>query len=432
MKMTIALLFIVILSISSTCHSQEIDYQAAIERAEALRNEANALVGILEGPRVGASSTGSSIDIILKALASTLTSLDSALLKAGGLMDTTAASIQRLEPEISNTLKEVQLLTAQLRLDLDKLSTVLREEIRSTGETLRVQVTEMQKQLSGDLEVLFNAGVVEIRKVGGQSYEVLVKVEDGVEKISTSVDDGVQTLTSVIEEEIGASSTTMQQSLTLIINAGVTSIEKLTTDASAILVEIKQQVEENGQQVQTSIEDLTEYVAGLTAATTGFIAESTQTLHDIRMGTRQIINWVDSIEGRISTGYYYRTDGQPDSMARIDLWYDRPGKAIKFVRLGAVDLETTTRFDIRFGVTKGITTFSAGYIERGLGLALGLNDFGDKGPWGEIRAYNFSNGYIDIELGYHIGAGITPFVFADDTFHSARTFGGGVQYNRRF
>lgn len=237
------------------------------------------------------------------------------------------------------------------------------------------------------------------------------------------------------------------------------TIEKLgeLIDAAKILTEnTNQQVTETGITINKSMESFTKTIENelnkLTIQLTNLIQSIDSTIQStdktiqtvnttvkhIDTAATQTVKFISSFGGRVVTSYYFGEEGL-DSSADIVLW-KKNNKEIDFnysylrLTLDGVDNPDNRELSVIIGTNKNWFSIGAGYIQNGIGLDIGINQFGDQGFDSRLSIYNMRKLGINSEIGYRptFLKGTRLFVFGEDILQNYHNYGGGIAYERKF
>ena len=399
-------------------------YEFCIQQAEALSANAANVVTLLRN----SGPTASSVDYgkLLEDIAATIHGINLLVADARTLLQTGNDAVGRVGP----TLDRVAASMVTLDTEMKQLGVVLREEIRTTGVSIRTDVRALTEKMSADLTKLFEAGVQEIRLVGGASQEVLLTIRTQVDGVSTTIKASVADLSQTLTKLIGEQGTSIAETIRALIQAGIASVEKMTADASRLLVTLDSKVSDMGNQLVTSIGDLAAYVAKLITAMTEFMVETTKTLHDVRVAAEATAKFFTGIHGRVATEFNVAGVGGFDSAASLDLWREREydPNVFAYTHLGVRHVETEPRADVEFGFRHHDVDMGFGYIEEGLGMSVGYNRFGDSGFDAGLSASHFRDPLLRLDMGYKFHSGIRLFGVLERPWSST----AGIGYYRGF
>lgn len=427
-KWTLCLLLLLVAI--STPHAETLSaedrqrYEFCLQQAESLSSNATGVIALLrsDGPRA------SSVDLnkLLEQIASTVQGLNLLVADARRLLNTGNDAVARVGPVLDSVASSLVTLDGEMKA----LGVTLRQEIQSTGLSIRTDVRAMTEKLTADLTKLFDAGVEEIRLVGGSSQEVLITIRNEVSGVSTTVKASLDDLSTTLTRLIGEQGASISQTIQDLLRAGIASVEKMTADASRLMVTLDAKVSNIGDQLVTSIAGLSEYVAKMIAAMTEFMNETTKTLHDVRVATERTARFFTGIHGRITTEFNIAGPDSVDSSAILDLWreseYDE--EVFKYTHLGIRHVDTDPRFDVQFGFRDHDFDMGFGYIEEGLGLSAGYNRFGRSGFDLGLSASRFRDPLLRLDIGFKTRAGLRLFGAFERPWSST----AGIGYHRWF
>lgn len=287
------------------------------------------------------------------------------------------------------------------------------------------------------------------------NYDELIKQAEVIQFEAQSLSDKLKEINpNVIRTSSLTSSLT--SSFTDLITGIDTTIKKLgelIDSAKNLTDKTSEQVTQTGNIVQTSISGLTnkmqEELSKLNTQLTELIksvnstVQSTDatiqtintTIKHVDTTTTNTINYINSLGGRITTSYYIGT-GDLDSSADLMLWRNNKSPQYSYLKftVDGIDNAESRNFSFILGTVHNIFSFGAGYIQDGLGVDLGLNQYGTHGFDSRVSLYRMNDLGINTELGFRpsILKGSRLFIFGEDLLNNTRTGGGGISYERSF
>jgi len=385
----VAAIIIACSPIRADSQTEKANLQEVIKRAEAIKAEAESLVKMikLQQGLVGAASLPSSITDIVNGLSDTIKKLNAVLDEAKIFLQTGTTTLQSVNTNI-NTIRGS-----------------INNNINTVGLNINTNLSNLTENIKGNNDKLTNNIIANTDKITNQ-----------LTKSTESITNDIHSLTSNIEQNMNNVTNNVNNNTNQMTSKIIDSLTKIDTLLATLNVQI----------------------ADLIQATTRFINETTASVNDIRRATERTVGFVDSLGGRVYMSYYGGTGGL-DSSADLTLWRktSKDGSQFGYFRftLDGVDNPSRKEFSVITGTNHGIFNVGAGYIQNGLGLDVGLNQFGERGFDSRLSLYRLRDMGINLEMGYRprVMKGVRLFVFGEDVLQSDESlFGGGIGYERKF
>ena len=221
----------------------------------------------------------------------------------------------------------------------------------------------------------------------------------------------------------------------------VDTVKNVTEETGGV---IQDSIKELTGQITTELDELNIHLTVLLDNVSTTVQNTNVTINAINTTLRNVnrtisstISFITSFGGKFVSGFYYGKNGL-DSVVDVYVWketvrYTSPRYSYLRLTFDGFEKAEHTRFSGIIGTATNRLSIGTGYIEDGLGIDFGFNQFVQSGIDGRISFYRITNLGVNAELGYRppVINGMRLFISAKDCIQNMQVE-GGVAYEKTF
>lgn len=276
----------------------------------------------------------------------------------------------------------------------------------------KAEIIQSEAQSLSDELKEMNPNAIRTSSLTSSFTDIITGIDTTIKKLGELI-DSAKNLTDKTSEQVTQTGNIVQSSISDLTNKMQEELTKLNTQLTELIKSVNSTVQSTDATIQTI----------------------NTTIKHVDTTTTNTINYINSLGGRITTSYYIGT-GDLNSSADLTLWRNNKNSQYSYLKftVDGVDDAENRDFSFTLGTVNNIFSLGAGYIQDGLGLDLGLNQYGTHGFDSRISLYRMNDLGINTELGFRpsILKGSRLFIFGKDLLNDTRTGGGGISYERSF
>jgi len=265
-------------------------------------------------------------------------------------------------------------------------------------------------KLSNELKRLNEPETISISSLSFS--DLITNIDITIKKLGELI-DAAKKLTEQTSTQVEMTGNAIRESTVELTNLISIELTKLNSQLTNLIKSVDETVQSTNQTIQTV----------------------NRNIENVEKKANRVIDFVDSLGGRVVSEHFVEESGC-QSASNIILW-KRESDQFSYIKIGVDNIDESENREWTFlaGTNNGLFSYGFGYIQKGWGFDLGLNQFGTRGFDLETSLYRLNELGLNVELGYRptFMKNSRLFLFGEDLLKDdLRTAGFGISYERGF